>query len=188
MDDWEMPAAKSGKSDRTRAIIVDTAIDLFRERGYEETTMREIAQRAGVALGSAYYYFASKEHLVQALYARMQEEQLIAFEGVFESKGGLKERLLGLLLAELAAIEPYHKISLVLFRSGADPASPLSPFSEASRPIRETAIAVFERLVRESNERIPEDLKTELPYLLWLYQMGIILFWIYDKSFCRIRS
>src|SRR5438093_12676940 len=57
---------RTPKGEQTRAIILETALDLFRERGYEETTMRVIAERAGVALGNAYYYFRSKEHLIQA--------------------------------------------------------------------------------------------------------------------------
>jgi hypothetical protein len=30
--------------------------------------------------------------------------------------------------------------------------------------------------------KVPNDLKPQLPYLLWLYQMGLILFWLYDRS------
>ena len=59
-------AAKTTKGERTRALILETALDLFMERGYEQTTMRGIAREAGLSLGSAYYYFKSKEHLIHA--------------------------------------------------------------------------------------------------------------------------
>lgn len=51
------------KSEVTRARILDAALDLFRCQGFEETTMRGIAAAADVSLGSAYYYFQSKEDL-----------------------------------------------------------------------------------------------------------------------------
>lgn len=180
--------AKISKSERTRAHIVETAIGLMIQNGYEETTMRHIAEKADVALGSAYYYFASKDHLVQALYERMHEQQVASFRNVLETKASLKERLLGVLTAELQVLEPYHRISLALFKSAADPSSPLSPFSEESKVIREKSIAVYSNLVEGATEKIPADLKAELPYLLWLFQMGIILFWLHDRSLCRIRS
>ena len=56
------------RRDRTRSAIIDAALDLFRDVGYESTTMRAIATRAGVSVGNAYYYFASKEHLIQGFY------------------------------------------------------------------------------------------------------------------------
>jgi AcrR family transcriptional regulator len=183
-----MPASRTTKFDRTKTLIVETAIDLFIEQGYEETTMRQIAQKADVAIGSAYYYFGSKEHLVQALYERMHDQQVAAFEGVLTTKQSLKDRLLGILLAELQVIEPYHKISLTLFKHAADPSSPLSPFSPESQPIRDKSIAIFQRLVEGSSERFPDDLKAELPYLLWMYQMGVVLFWLHDRSLFHIRS
>ena len=61
-------------SDDTKALVRSTALRLFRERGYAATTMRAIAQEAGVATGNAYYHFASKDHLVQELYLDVTRE------------------------------------------------------------------------------------------------------------------
>ena len=44
---------KTSKGDQTKALILETALEMFRERGYDETTMRAIAQKAGVSLGNA---------------------------------------------------------------------------------------------------------------------------------------
>ena len=65
-------------SDDTKALVRSTALRLFRERGYAATTMRAIAQEAGVATGNAYYHFASKDHLVQELYLDVTREQAAA--------------------------------------------------------------------------------------------------------------
>ncbi|WP_345706480.1 helix-turn-helix domain-containing protein [Kitasatospora paranensis] len=51
---------KTDKSEQTRTLILDTAMRLFQERGYEKTTMRAIATEAGISVGNAYYYFEKK--------------------------------------------------------------------------------------------------------------------------------
>jgi DNA-binding transcriptional regulator YbjK len=61
----EHQAALGSKAARTRSAIIDAALRLFRQHGYEATTMRAIASEAGVSVGNAYYYFASKQHLIR---------------------------------------------------------------------------------------------------------------------------
>ena len=85
---------KTPKGDQTKALILETALDMFREHGYEQTTMRVIAQKAGVSLGNAYYYFHSKEHLIQAFYQRLHEAHLAESQPVLEKERTLKARLL----------------------------------------------------------------------------------------------
>ncbi len=182
-------AGKTAKGEQTRALILETAVQMFMERGYEETTMRAIAERAGVALGSAYYYFRSKEQLIQGFYARMHEEHLAEAEEVLRAERTLRARLRGVMAAKLRTAEPYHRFSGVLFRTAADPESPLNPFSAQSLPTRREAIELFARVVRGAEDRtIPRDLQTELPELLWTYHMGVILFWIHDRSPGRART
>lgn len=179
---------RTSKGAQTRAQILTTALDLFRERGYQETTMRTIAAEAGVSLGNAYYYFKSKEHLVQAFYMRTHEEHLVQCEPVLERETTVEARLLGVLEAKLATIEPYHRFSGQLFRVAADPESPLNPFSAASRPTRRESTALFERVLDGKGLRVPADLRAELPDLLWMYHMGIVLFWLHDRSAGRRRT
>src|SRR5437667_5170447 len=100
---------RTPKGEQTRALILQTALDLFRERGYEETTMRAIAERAGVALGNAYYYFRSKEHLIQAFYARSHQEHLAAALPILEHEKTLAARLRAVLRAKIDTAEPYHR-------------------------------------------------------------------------------
>jgi AcrR family transcriptional regulator len=155
---------------------------LFRERGYEETTMRAIAEAAGVAVGNAYYYFKSKEHLIQAFYERTHEEHLAASRVVLDREKGLRERLLGVMRAKLDTIEPYHRFSGILFKTAADPASPLNPFSRDSEPVRRQSTELFAEVVTGADTRLTPELVAALPNLLWTYHMGIILYWIHDTS------
>ena len=77
---------------------------------------------------------------------------------------------------------PYHAFAARFFKYAAEPSSPLSPFSKESSPVREAALAIYREVVDGSTTRIDRELRGELPELLWLYSMGIVLFWVHDTS------
>jgi AcrR family transcriptional regulator len=140
-----------------------------------------------VATGAAYYYFDSKEAIVMAFYERAQEELRVALERLLEESGTLEDRLRKLIGEKLDYFRPNRKL-LGALSAHVDPAHPLSPFSEKTRPVREQDIGFFARAVEESKIRLPKNLAPYLPRLLWLYQMGIILFWVYDGSPGQART
>jgi len=179
---------KTPKGEQTRELILNSALDLLGEHGYEKTTMRAIARRAGVSLGNAYHYFGSKEHLIQAFYHRLHEEHLAVTRPALKKESSFKARLLTVMKLKISTLEPYHEFAGVLFKTAADPHSPLNPFAHASAPVRRDSIEFFEELIVDTRARIPADLRAELPYLLWLYHMGVILFWIHDSSPKRART
>ena len=179
---------KTPKGEQTRELILKSALDLLGEHGYEKTTMRAIAKRAGVSLGNAYHYFGSKEHLIQAFYHQTHQAHLAAVRPALEKETSFKARLLTVMKLKISTIEPYHEFAGVLFKTAADPHSPLNPFADDSAPTRGDSIKLFEDLVADTKARIPSDLRAELPYLLWLYHMGVILFWIHDSSPKRART
>jgi len=170
------------RAEQTRTAITEAALRLFRENGYEATTMRAIAQEAGVSTGNAYYYFGSKEELVQQFYARNQVEHLAACRRVLESETEFAARLRGTLHALVDVMEPYHAFAARFFKYAAEPSSPLSPFSKESSPAREAALALYREVVDGSTARIDRELRAQLPELLWLYSLGIVLFWVHDTS------
>jgi AcrR family transcriptional regulator len=176
------------KGEQTRSLILETALKMFGERGYEETTMRAIAEMAGVAPGATYYHFRSKEHLIQAYYERMHEIHAESCAEVLKKERALKDRLLGVMGQILKDMAPYHQFAGVLFKTAADPQSPLNPFSPESEPARRASIELFADVVRGAKAKIPPDLGAELPALLWLYHMGVVLFWIHDDSSGQHRT
>jgi len=169
------------KSDETRARLLAAAIGLFQRQGFEETTMREIAAAAEMATGAAYYYFDSKDSIVLAFYDQAQQEMTPRLEEVLAGSKDLKQRLSALLQVKLDYFEPNRRL-LGTLAAHADPEHPLSPFSAQTREIRERDTSFFERTMAGSRVRISPDLRSHLPRLLWMYQMGVILFWIYDRS------
>ncbi|MFJ6574199.1 TetR family transcriptional regulator [Streptomyces sp. NPDC091292] len=179
---------KSAKSEQTRTLILETALRLFQERGYDKTTMRAIAQEAGVSVGNAYYYFGSKEHLVQGFYDRIAAEHQAAVRPLLDQETDLQARLAGVLTIWVDVAAPYHEFAAQFFKNAADPESPLSPFSPESEHARESAIAVHREVLAGSKAKVPAELADVLPELMWLSQMGLVLFWVFDRSEGRARS
>ena len=172
----------------SRAAIFGAALDLFQERGYEATTMRAIAQRAGVSLGSSYHYFPSKEHLVLEFYRHTHELHREVTGPLLAREKDLAARLRGAIRALVITCEPFHAAAGSIFSTVADPSSPLNPFGATAGPLRDEVVAFYAEIVSGSDAKIPADLAAELPLLLWLYQMGILYFWILDRSPGRLRT
>ena len=172
----------TARAEDTRRKIYEAAMELFREKGFEPTTMRDIAAKAGVALGGAYYYFSSKDAIVLAFYSEMQASSNAPVLEALASHKKLKERIRCILEKRFELLAPNRKFCAALFRHAPDGADPLSPFSDGTRAIREGAIEHMRIAVEGSDAKVPPDLQTRLPYLLWLYQMALIMFWLYDRS------
>ncbi len=169
------------KSEETRTRILEAALVLFRKRGFGPATMRDIAREAGVALGAAYYYFSSKDALVTAFYERAHRELAPLAEEALTHAKGLEERLRAVMNVKFEYFAPNRGLMAAL-SAHIDPQNPLSPFSSEMRVIRDQDVGLFARTLEGSKVRVSEDLKPHLPRLLWLYHMGLLLFWVYDRS------
>jgi AcrR family transcriptional regulator len=176
------------KSDDTRAKITETAIASFRERGYDQTTIRLIADEANISVGNAYYYFPTKNHLVQELYLRVQGDHRERVAKEFASTTDIAKRLEIALLTGLDALAPYHDSAPGFLAAAISPDSAVSPFGADAAAPREMAIEVFRRVVDGSTNTIPAALKRQLPELLWMAYMGLTLFWVYDNSPVQAKS
>ena len=171
----------TSKSEETRSRILEAALALFRRQGFEKTTMRDIAKEAGVALGAAYYYFDSKDALVMGFYGRAQEDLGKLLESTLSTTEGIEARLGAVIATKFGYFAENRKL-LGALSAHIDPQHPLSPFSAETRAIRERDVSFISRALEDPKLRIPPDLKAHLPKLLWLYQMGLMLFWVYDPS------
>jgi len=172
---------KLRKSEETRTKILEAALAIFKERGFERATMREIAASAGVAVGAAYYYFESKDAIVMAFYQRAQEQMRPSLEHLLDTNRTLDARLRGIITRKLEYFLDNRSL-LGALSAHTDPAHPLSPFSNETSAVREQDISFFARAIDDSKVKLPANIQPYLPRLLWLYQMGILLFWVYDDS------
>jgi AcrR family transcriptional regulator len=173
----------TAKSEATERKILDAALELFRTKGFDGATMRDIAAAAEVATGAAYYYYPSKESIVLAFYQRScAEMQPRIEETLAKAPRRLEDSLKALIEAKLAYFAPYRGVLRALLKNGADPAHPLSPFAENNRSIREIDVAWFRKIVNDCGVRVANDLDAHMPEVLWMFQMGVIYFWVTDDS------
>jgi AcrR family transcriptional regulator len=142
------------KGERTRQTVLDAAYVLFLEQGYSATSMRQIAERAGVALGGIYNHFASKDEIFQALvivkhpYVQIfpilrdvpgdtAEEFLTNAARIIEAEMGRRPDFMKLMFIELVEFSGKHFAKLIetilpqamsILQRFADPNSGVRPF------------------------------------------------------------
>lgn len=170
----------TGKGEQTRQHIFETALKLFREKGFDATTMQQVAERAEVAKSAAYYYFPSKEAIIQTYYDQIQTAQEQFCEDIFARTHDLKKRLAAALHSKLDLARNDRNLLGVVFRYTGEPRHPLSCLGPGTAQIRRRSIAVFSSAIE--TERLPKDLEQLLPIALWSLQMGLLIMFIYDES------
>jgi AcrR family transcriptional regulator len=171
----------------TRSLILTTALDMFRQRGLDSATMRDIAKSAKVALGAAYYYFPSKEAIVHAYYDQVQAEHLARVTAALANdKKNLIERLRIAFHTKLDILRADRKLLGTLFRYTGEPQHPLSIFGPGTTINRTQSIAVFSLAI--GDERLPDDIRSMLPVALWALHFAVLLYFVYDDSPQQQRS
>jgi AcrR family transcriptional regulator len=175
-----MRATAKSAGGRTKEQIFEHALEHFRKRGFEVTTMRDIARAAKVATGAAYYYFPSKEAIVSAYYDRVQ---LLHAEKVREQlagEEGLRERLGIVMHSKLEILKDDRMFLGALFRYTGEPGHPLSVFGKGTQPQRNQSMGILREALEGAN--VSAEMKQLLVWAMWLAHLGMILFFIHDES------
>lgn len=167
--------------ERTKTLIFEKALELFRTRGFEATTMRDVARAAGVATGAAYYYFPSKEAIVLAYYDEVQSLHGARVREELAGKQGLRERLGIVMHSKLEILKNDRKFLGALFRYTGEPGHSLSVFGKGTEAQRKQSVQIFREAIG-SGDDVSEEGKQLLPWALWLAHLGMILFFIHDES------
>src|SRR6201996_406884 len=131
------------KGEQTRKAIFETALELFRDRGFDNTTMQDIAAAANVAKSAAYYYFPSKEAIVTAYYDAIQTEQERLCTEVFAQTTNLRRRLEAALMTKFDLAQNDRKLLGIIFRYTGEPSHPLSCLGESTSDVRHRAMRSF---------------------------------------------
>jgi AcrR family transcriptional regulator len=173
--------ALTPKARRTRERILEAALVLFADRGYEATTMRDVAREAGASVGLAYRYFASKEEFALALYMRLAEEsEEWARDGL--AGGTVAERFEAAMLAKLDQVSPHRGSLAALLTRALDPNSRLSTLGEGTAAVREKMGSVFLEVVRGASDAPGEKQAMQLGSVLYALHLAIILYWFHDRT------
>jgi AcrR family transcriptional regulator len=163
-----MRKEKLRKGEATRLAVEDAAIELFMEQGYHATSMRQIADKVGLALGGIYNHFKSKEEIFEAVIIDKHPYKKILPIVLETDTNNLEEFLtntMHVVIRELGS-EPYYMklllIEMVEF-NGKHGASLLKLIAPEVFP-------VFERLVKSR-----KDLRITNPAMLMRFFFGNIL-------------
>jgi AcrR family transcriptional regulator len=171
----------TSKALRTRGRILEAALALFAEGGYEATTMRDVARESGASLGLAYRYFASKEEFALALYMRLAEEsEEWSREGLVG--GTVSERFERAMVVKLDQVSPHRGPLAALLSRALDPNSPISALGEGTAAVREKMGGVFLEIVRGASDAPGERQTRELGNVLYALHLAILLYWFHDRT------
>jgi AcrR family transcriptional regulator len=167
-----------------RNRIVKAALGLFQTKGFDATTTRAIARKAGIAEGTVFNYFKTKEDI--ALYF-FEQEVGHAVASVRENKrlrkAPLEEKLFALVESQLEYLAPYERFIGAALMHALKPSSPLGPFSHRGMELRHRYLGFVEELIEESIPKHKQDpLAFLAPEVFWIYYLGTLLYWLYDSS------
>jgi AcrR family transcriptional regulator len=173
------PAGPTAQGTAARDRLYATATQLIAARGYEATTLRDIAKEAGVSVGLLYRYFPSKQAVVIALYDELSSKY--AQRGAGMPPGRWRDRFLFALKTSLQVLEP-HQMALRALTPVmvGDPEEGIFSASTAFSRLR--VQRVFEQVVTESSDAPKQPLAEALGRLLYLLHLAVLLWWLLDKS------
>jgi AcrR family transcriptional regulator len=97
-----------------REHLVRLAAELFAEKGFQATTVRNIAEEAGILSGSLYHHFDSKESIVDEILSGFFQEIMAAYRGVLDEGKGPRETIAGLVRIAFGTLEPHRAAITVM--------------------------------------------------------------------------
>ena len=165
--------------------IVTAALALFQSKGFSATTTKAIALKAGIAEGTVFNYFPTKEDI--ALYFFEQEVDH-AITTVRQSprmrSASLEEKLFALIQSQLEYLAPYERFIGTAFVEALRPTSKLGAFSHKAQALRHRYMSFVQELFEESLPKRKHHVQLSwwLPDAFWIYYLGALLFWLLDSS------
>lgn len=176
----QAPTPLSTKGERTREHIFRTALALFTEKGYDATTMRDIAQRAECSLGLTYRYYDRKEELILEVYNRLTVA--LAEEIAALPPAPLAEQFVTVMRSHLVRIGKYREALIGAVGQMLTPTSPVAVLGEKTEQTRKIGMDAFLTLVRNTSDAPNVKQERDVALLLFVLHFGILLFWFYDRS------
>src|SRR6201997_120488 len=154
----------TGQANSRRDELLELAATMFAERGLRATTVRDIADGAGILSGSLYHHFASKEEMVDELLHSFLDWLFERYQGIIDTEPNPLERLKGLFMASFDAIEHRHA-QVVIYQDEAKRLSSQPRFSyveELNRRQRQMWVDVLRQGIKQGYFR--PDLDVDLVY------------------------
>jgi pyoverdine/dityrosine biosynthesis protein Dit1/AcrR family transcriptional regulator len=160
--------------------VLETALALFAERGYEATSIRDIARGAGVSIALVCQSFPTKEHFALALYERLANE---LSEWAMEMPAGtVAERFQAAARQKLALLEPHRRALVALAARAIDPEARASVLGKSTEIVRSKVAGVFWTAVSGASDAPDRDEAARLARLLYGAHLGLTLLFLQDAD------
>ena len=187
-------ARRSGKraenKERTRKQILQAALELFSKKGFDRTTAKQISDKAGIAEGTLYNYFKTKEEV--ALYFFEQE-----FAGLVEwyrkndalHSKPLSEKFFAIIYRHLEKMAPYEDFIGAVYLRAFQPASKLSPLRLETQQRNVQYLRFIKKMISDSGEEgLIRKLGDLSAYAFGLFHFAMITYWLQDSSRGKERT
>lgn len=170
---------------RTRKAILDAALDLFSKHGFYKTTTRQIAAKAGIAEGTMFNYFKTKEDL--ALY--FFEEELVGLMDWYYEQDDLQdaplaEKLFAIINHHLESISAYEDFIGAVYLRSLQVKSKLSPLGLERRELVLRYLRFIKEILSDAADKkeLPEKIVEFGPHGVGLFHLAVITYWLNDHS------
>jgi AcrR family transcriptional regulator len=188
--DLRSPGKRTAKKRQTKERILRAALGVFCKKGLPAATTREISRKAGIAEGTLFNYFKTKEDLALYFFEKETEEIMRSYAADKRlQKAPLAEQLFAVVHRQLDYIAPYEPFIGAVFFRALQPSSKLHPLSLESQELRVRYLRFIRGILADAEERgeIPPvgDLGA---YTFGLYYIGIVTFWLHDGSRNKQRT
>ena len=178
------PGKRQKNKERTKERILAAALRLFREKGLEGTTTKEISKKAGIAEGTLFNYFKTKEDLALYFFQKETDNLIQWFRGEKRlRKAPLPEKLFAIIHRQLEYLEPYQDFIGAVFCRSLQPNSSLSPLSFDSQELRLKYLRFIREILAQAEEagEIPRSGDIGA-YAVGLFYLGMVAHWLQDVS------
>lgn len=175
---------RSENKEKTKQAILAAALKLFAEKGFYNTSTRAISRKAGIAEGTLFNYFETKEDLALYFFDREMEEVIGWFERNPRMKrADLPEKLFAIIHHSLERLEPYQEFIGAVYLRALAPSSRLSPWRLQNQERNLRYLRFIQKILAEAES------EGQLPgvgdfgaYAFHLFHLAIITHWLQDCS------
>lgn len=186
MSEEELSSRRQRKKEATKNNIIEVAVELFNQQGFELTTNQQIAERADVAIGTLYNYFETKEMIVSAYIQEVGKDSEPLVDLILKQEQDTSSRLLALLLKMSQWNDVNRELVEIYVRSRMQ-----SPHKPGHKPGKHSGFGFnlikILRLGQQQGE-IRDDLSLEYlaNHLVMMYFTTLIS-WFADSESCTLQ-
>jgi len=176
---------RESKKEATKKKILEVSLQLFQKMGFGRTTMRDIARKCGIALGTTYNYFPTKEHIALYFFDQALDEVMERYRREEPPDAPLEEKIFLLLSIELEKVTPYEEFLNLIVTHAMLPTSRLHPFSMDSQRLKMKYLDFIGSILesaKEKGEFSTLGFDSMILSAFWVFHLGIMMFWMNDQS------